>query len=210
MGLEALSSEFVHSRRMASDHMIARKLAAAIAEFITRLERGALSKEVSEQLAKVLRTEQHLLACAEQAMQIARAQALAEDVADEKLMEGFSLYRAQVVSLMKMANPEEAGFCFADCELQLDKVQVAYDDVKALLLEAASELRVPIPVMIDNIDQNSRIRRMVRQMVKAMHHLSELSMIAEMRLPEPDSEPESEIPEKDTEGNEKQDKAIIE
>ena len=55
---------------------------------------------------------------------------------------------------------------------------------KADLLQAGAELRVPIPVMIDILDQNSRIRRIPRQMVKAMHHLSELSMIAEVRLKE--------------------------
>lgn len=190
MGLEALSSEFVHSKRLASDHIVAHRLANAISEFITRLERGALSQEVSEQLAKVLRAEQHLLACVDQALLIARTQASVEAVEDEALMAGLANFRAQVVSLMKIANPEEADFSFAECELQLDQMQVIYEDVKEELLKAGAELRVPIPVMIDNIDQNSAIRRMPRQMVKAMHYLSELSMIAEVRVAEQKSKTE--------------------
>ena len=75
-------------------------------------------------------------------------------------MQGISRYRAETVSLMKMANPEEGDFSFAECELQLDQVQVAYDDVKVTLLRAAAELQIPIPVMIDILEQNSRIRRM--------------------------------------------------
>jgi phosphate:Na+ symporter len=186
MSLEALSSEFDPSVRIRRDFIVARKLSNEVAEFITHLERGMLSKEVSEQLAKVLRAEQHLLACADLALEITRMQAEVEAVVDEKVMEGISCYRAEVVNLMKMANPEEAGFSFTNCELQLDQVQVSYDAVKADLLQAGAELRVPIPVMIDILEQNSRIRRMPRQMVKAMHYLSEISMIAEVRSLEPD------------------------
>ena len=61
-------------------------------------------------------------------------------------------------------------------------MQVSYDDVKAALLRAGTELRVPIPVMIDIPDQNSRIRRIARQMVKAMQYLSELYSVAEVSV----------------------------
>jgi phosphate:Na+ symporter len=189
MGLEALSSEFVPSFRIRRDYVIINKLSAAVAEFIAQLERGTLSKEVSEQLAKVLRSEQHLLACANQAIEIGRIQARVEKLTDEQLMEGLSVFRAEVVSLMNMANPEEVDFSFTDCELQLDRVQAAYGDVKADLLQAGAELRVPIHVVIDIIDQNSCIRRMSRQMVKAMHYLSELSRIAKVKSTEPIPEP---------------------
>ena len=65
-------------------------------------------------------------------------------------------------------------------------MQVAYDDLKEELLQAGAELRIPIPAMIDILEQNSRIRRMPRQMVKAMRYLSELSMVAEVKFPEPE------------------------
>jgi len=176
MGLEALSSEFVHSRHIRRDHKVMHKLSGAVAEFISRLQREVLSKETSELIAKVLRAEQHLLACADQALEIDREQASAASISDEILMLGISQYRAEVVNLMKIANPEEEEFSFAECELQLDRMQSVYDDVKAALLLAGAELRMPIPVMINVIDQNSSIRRMTRQMVKAMHYLNELSI----------------------------------
>lgn len=68
MALEALSTESVVGKAIASDHMVVRNLSQAVAEFITRLEKGSLSGEVAEQLARVLRAEQHLLACADQAL----------------------------------------------------------------------------------------------------------------------------------------------
>ena len=197
MGLEALSSEFVPSMRIRRDFIVTRRLSNAVARFITKLERGKLSEEVSQQLAKVLRTEQHLLACADQALEIAKMQAEVKNVADEKVMEGISRYRAEAVSLMKIANPEKENFSFAECELQLDRMQVAYDDIKSILLNAGAVLSIPIQVMIDILEQNSRIRRMSRQMVKAMRYLSEISMIAQVRSPESELaiEPETEADE---------------
>jgi phosphate:Na+ symporter len=145
------------------------------------LGKGSLSSEVADQLAKVLRTEQHLLASAEQALFVAESEAERNFVDDADLMEGNARYRAEVVSLMELANPETEGFSFTDCEAQLERVQAAYDDAKNLLLHAGAELRTPIHRVISIQDQNSQIRRMARQMVKAMHHLSELYLVAEVR-----------------------------
>lgn len=181
MSLAALSVESAPGRRITSDHIVVKKLTTAVADFITRLGRASLSSEVADQLAKLLRAEQHLLACAEQTLLVTREQAKLEFVDDAKIMEGITRYRAEVVSLMNLADPQAEGFSFTDCETQLQQVQVAYDDVKAALLFAGAELRIPIPRMIEILDQNSRIRRMARQMVKAMHYLSEVYTVAEMR-----------------------------
>jgi len=188
MSLEALSSEFVPSMRIRRDFIVTRNLSREVAKFITRLERGMLNREISEQLAMVLRTEQHLLACADTALEIARMQVEVEVVTDEKIIGSISDYRADVVNLMKIANPEEEHYSFAECELQLDKVETAYLDVKENLLIAGAELRVPVPVVIDIIEQNNRIRQLPRQMVRAMHYLSELSMVANVKTPELDPE----------------------
>ena len=184
MSLEALSSEFVPSMRIKRDFIVTRNLSREVAKFITQLERGMLSKDVSEQLARVLRTEQHLWACADQALEIARMQAEVDVITDEKIIEGLSRFRADAVSLMKMANPEEESYSLSECELQLEKVQAAYVDVKEILLTAGAELRVTFPVVIAIIEQNERIRRLPRHMVRAMRYLSELSMIGNVTTPE--------------------------
>lgn len=183
MGLSALSSEAGNGKRNLTDDEVVQKLAAAVSEFIVHLEGKLLSKEISEQLAKVLRAEQHLLACADHALLVAGAQARLETISDELLVAGNARFRARVASLITMANPEESDISVSEINLQLEQVQIAYDEVKAALLLAGAELRISIPVMIDLIDQNSRIRRMSRQMAKAMHFLRELSMIAEMIEP---------------------------
>lgn len=181
MALEVLSSEIVSSKTIARDHVVVETLSNAVSAFITRLEREALSKEVSEQLTKVLRSEQHLLACADQVKLIAENQLLLEKVSDEMVTKVLTEYRAQVAKLMEKTNPADAGFSFAECELQLDQVQAAYDDAKEVLLLAGAELRIPVPEVINIIDQNSRIRRMTRQMVKAIRYLNELSLTIGMK-----------------------------
>ena len=192
MSLEALSSEFIPSMRIRRDFIVARSLSREVEKFISRLERGMLSQETSEQLTMVFRTEQHLLACAGQALEIARKQVEVDVVSDEKIIASISAYRADVVSLMKMANPEEEHFSFAECELQLDQVETAYLDVKERLLVAGAELSVPFPVVIDIIEQNNRIRKLPREMVRAMHYLSQLSMLANVKTPTIESELEIE------------------
>ena len=184
MALEALSTDSVPGKAIASDHMVVRNLSQAVAEFITRLEKSSLSGEIAEQLARVLRAEQHLLACADQAMLVVRAQAAQDRVVDEKLLQGLADYRAQVVRLMTLSNAEDDGFSMTEYEGQLQKVQTAYDDVKEALLIAGAELHIAIPGMIDILEQNSRIRRMARQMFKATHLLDELYKLVAVRLPE--------------------------
>jgi len=183
MGLAALSTESVTGRRIASDHMVANKLARAVAEFITRLGRGSLTEEVADQLAKVVRAEQHLLASAQQAYEIAKMQTKIASVSDATLAENISHYRLEVANLMGLAEPDAEGFSFANCEAQLEQVQASYDAVKAALLHAGAELRIPVPAVIDLLEQNSRIRRMARQMVKAMRHLNDLYTVAEVQIP---------------------------
>ena len=85
---------------------------------------------------------------------------------------------------MELANPDVEGFSITDCEEQLAQVQIAYEEVKEKLLFAGAELRIPIPDMIDHLEQNSRIRRMARQMFKAIQLIGSPFTVAEDQVPE--------------------------
>ena len=187
MAMAALSAEGGPGKRIAMDHMVTEKLSHAVANFIARLEKGSLTTEVAEQLATVLRAEQHLLACANEVLRVSRSQAELEPLSDEDLAMGIAHYHSEVVHLMELANPEAMTFSYADCEAALEQVQICYDEVKAALLNAGVELRTPIPGMIEILDQNSRIRRMARQMVKAMRYLNILYSVAGVKVPKADA-----------------------
>jgi phosphate:Na+ symporter len=147
---------------------------------------------MAEQLAKLLRAEQHLLACAGQSLAIAHAQAEIETVNDTELLGKLSEFHLAVVKLMEMANPDSETFSFVNCETQLAEMQSRYDDVKELLLHAGVESRTSIPGAINLLDQNSRIRRMARQMVKAMYFLGELYVAANVKIAQAADQPEEE------------------
>lgn len=176
MSLASISSETLPEKNIYSDHVIAKKLADAIAKFISLLERGMLSTDTADKMAKLLRAEQHLLACADQAIEIAKTQPENKLIDDEALLEYVAHFRSQVVRLIELANPEKKGFSLAECEAQLDIVQIAYDDTKTSLLQAGAELRTPIPGIIDTLETNSQIRRMARQLFKAIHFMSDNSV----------------------------------
>jgi phosphate:Na+ symporter len=191
MSLAILSAESDVSRRIRNDRMVVETLSSAIARFITHLEKGSLSGEVVENLAKILRAEQHLLACAEQVMLISKAQPKLGFMHDTELEDQLTIYRSEVAQLMNLANPEDEQFSMPACEAQLGTVQETYEETKAVLLRAGAELRVPIPRMIEILDQNSRIRRMARQMVKAMSLLSGVYLGADIQKPQAEEAAES-------------------
>ena len=182
MALEALSSERVHSKRISADRQTVDSLSAAIAEFVANLERGVLSAEISPQLGKILRADQYLLLTAEQAVAIAGAEAGIGEIKDAELRAVIASYRSEAVKLVQKANPENADFDLADCEAQLQHLQDLYHEVKSAMMQAGSELRVPIPLIIDIVDQNNRIRRMGRQLLGAMRLINELTGASETGL----------------------------
>ena len=171
MAFEVLSLESTPGESIRRDHVIANKLADAIASFISSLERDVLSKDTADNMAKLLRAEQHLLACAEQAVEISKSQQDIQSMDNDELIQQVARYRTEVVHLVEKANPEDDAFLLIDCELQLEAVQISYDKTKEVLLQAGAELRTPIPGVIDTIEQNSQIRRMARQLIKAMRFL---------------------------------------
>ena len=83
-----------------------------------------------------------------------------------------------------MVKPGKECFSYGECERQLGQMQIDYDDLKAALLKAGTESHIPIPLMIDVIEQNSRLRRMARQLVKAMNFLREVFVTTSTILPE--------------------------
>jgi phosphate:Na+ symporter len=184
MGLEVLHTGRISSKRISSDDMVIQKLSSSVAEFITHLEKQKLSQEVSEELGLILRTEQHLMASAEQAPLFAQLQAQVTGIEDKQLRAGIKRFHTEVAGLMKLAVPPDEGFSYAACERQLEQIQIDYDNSKASLLHAGTESRIPIPLMLGVVEQNSRLRRMARQLVKAMNYLNDLLQKSSAILPQ--------------------------
>ena len=182
MSLATLSIESASENSIRIDHVIIKKLANAVARFISQLGRGTLTQETSVHMSKLLRAEQHLLACADQGIEIMRTQAEMIFIEDEKLIEQVGHYRSEVAHLIELAIPESENFSLDECEAQLARVQTAYEETKTLLILAGAELRTPIPGVIDTLELNSQIRRMARQLFKAMRYLNGMYVALDGKL----------------------------
>lgn len=184
MALAALSTESGSIHQLRNDHAIIIKLTDSMSEFIAMLEQGALTGEVSQQLSKLLRAEQHLLLCSDQALEVASGQVEQEIIGSSELQEVGAHYYASVARLLDLTNPEAEDFSINVCDESLEQSQDLYETSRTVLLQAASEKRASAHTVIEVLEQNSRIRRMSRQMVKALRDLNELYRVNEVVLSE--------------------------
>lgn len=175
MALESLSSEASSGKRMYLDNQTVIHLSAAIAEFIAEQGRGVLDRDTSHRLGKILRADQFLLIAAEQALEIAQQQIGMAELEDPELREVIARFYAEAVKLVQMTDITDATFSRVDCEAQLQQMRLLYDEAKATLMRAGSELRVPIPSIIEVVDQNSRIKRLCKELTEAAGLLAELA-----------------------------------
>lgn len=181
MALMALSADPASIYRITQEHEIIIKLSLAVDEFIERLERESLTSEITEQIAKKLRLQQHILACAEQAYAIVKEKIDIDAINDVNLLADINHFRSEVITLFELSDTVTERFSIENLEKQLERVQVSYDSVKASLLNSGAELRVSIPFIIEVVEQNSRIRRMARQMVKAVRLFNEIYKAGEFQ-----------------------------
>ncbi len=188
MALAALSHERARNQAINHDHAILLRLSHRVFEFIARLERKAMSEEVSARLSGMLRGTQHLMASAEQSMEIIRSEAPSSAPSDEVLMASAASFRAKVANLVDAADLTRTDFSTESLRQQQDEMQAAYEDVKASLLLAGAQQRLPINDMMTIVDQNSHIRRMARQLTKAIQLLSGLQPMTELPATELEDE----------------------
>ncbi len=177
MGRAVLADATAPPARLAADDEVVNKLTTAISEFITELEQGRLRPAVTAELAKVLRTVQYLLTAAEEAMLLGRHQGALAALEADDLVAGVRRFYALITALIERADARAVSFELAASEALLQQIEDGYDEIKAVLLEAGVERRVPVAAIIEVIDQNSRARRYSRELVKALRRLQSLRQI---------------------------------
>lgn len=182
MALAVVDPIAVNAKTLARNNVILHKLSAAVSQFISGLERAALSREVTGQLGLLLRVEQYILASAELSLQIAAARQSNDfsDIGSLQLSERTSFY-AQVTKLLASVGAALEEFSLIQCEAEFQQLRQDYDALKEALLLAGTELRIPIPAMMVDIDQNSRIQRLSEHLVKAVRLLDKLHLTTELR-----------------------------
>ena len=145
---------------LAADARVFERLDAAIAEFVAGLHRGTMSGATSERLARSLRVQRYHETACEQAMAAAALQASAAPSAGADLAVHQDHAAAALAALVALP----AG---ADREAARATMESAYQALKAALLAAGAQGRLPLDAMERALRRWSALRRAAQQLDKA-------------------------------------------
>jgi len=150
------------------ERQTADRLQQAIAEFIVQVNRKGMSQTSARRLPELLRVARYYEAAAEQAMQAAAAARQAGSTGTVA-SDGF---RQRALVLLSLIDPTRAPAPLVDIESELATFEACYQSLKADLLEAGAQGRLPVIQMEASLQAASAIRRAVQQGNKALQRLA--------------------------------------
>jgi phosphate:Na+ symporter len=183
MGRSALSTELAGARSLAADRGAMSSLELAIGDFVANLDRAHLSTDVTEFLPQTIRVSQYYGNVAELAAAIVDANPQLEHLTYEELAEKIHQFKHDAVALFDFADPNEPAYNDEQAQVMISHLKDSYQSLKNALLHAGSSHRIAVLQMTLQMDQISRIRRMLEQVVKASHYID--SMNHELGLANP-------------------------
>jgi phosphate:Na+ symporter len=157
---------------LARDRTLRAGLDGAIERFVERMHRGTMSVASSERLPRILRGARYHEACADLAFEAATAQAEAPAALPEAVgVADAAFRRAGEALLAAVAPPDEAGVhepvVTSAVDGMLAAMENAYQTLKAALLAAGADGRMPLATMDERLRAASALRRALQQAVKA-------------------------------------------
>lgn len=183
MAKSMLSQEQGISVHLKSDRSAILQLVRKIGDFVSQLERSTMPKDIATELPKVLRTSQYYIMTAELARDVAKHLGAVGEITNDDLNNKLAHFKSKVVQLLDATDVLGEGFSVEECNRQLDELNIVYEELKVLILETGAVSAVDISSMSALLEQNSNIRRLVTQMVKAARYLSALFALAEIAKP---------------------------
>lgn len=162
---------------LAAGQAVLTRLDHAVAQFVERMNRAAMSQHASERLAGLLRVERYHESSAEQALiaaplpefaaldpalQASRGDFVARTDAVLALCEAIAL---QLETSTAAAGSADAAAAPAAIDLQV--MELTYEALKAALLAAGAAGRLPLAEMEEALRRFSAIRRATQQAAKA-------------------------------------------
>lgn len=174
------------SRQTHRDLATAQLLTAQISHYVELLGRQDLSSEVSAQLSQVLRIARYLVAVAELAETVAALQPTRDPPGSLELVEAFERYRTHYYALLDATDLEQF-ISMQTAEDSLQALEMSYQALKATLLANGARQVIDLSTMTDYLEQLSRSRRMLQQLLKAVQLLH--SMQNQLKIDASGSEP---------------------
>jgi len=157
--------------QLEKNQQIADRLTNAIADFIAQLNRSGMAADSAQRLPQLLRVARYYEAATELATEAAVALRDAGPEAIAELPEMAALmthFHAQGENLLARLDPATPGCAGAD----LNAFEDTYQRLKAALLEAGAQARLPVAAMDAHLRGASALRRAMEQAAKAAQLLA--------------------------------------
>lgn len=175
----ALNGQATDGRTVRQDRETVRTLMLAVGEFVNQVQRQELTQDVVDALPLALRIGRHydgMVLNAKQLLQNRPAPVLDPLLAGQ--LQEFREAANRLLALDAGYQPEEAAQLLAEWDER-------YKTIKAALLQAGSDRRLPIAQMVACLDEAAAMRRMVRQAINAAAYSQRLGAAIALVAPEP-------------------------
>ena len=149
-------------------------LGRAIQDFVAGLSRASMSESTAQALATLLRVQHYYDNCHERGAGIGAGRAALATLGDESLRLRIIDLAADADDLLVQLDPAQAPFAPLAAH-QSERFEAGYEALKAALLAAGADGRLPIPAMDALLRSFSDLRRAVQQAAKAARLLAQLS-----------------------------------
>lgn len=153
---------------LARDRQTADRLQQSIAEFIVQVNRAGMSQASARRLPELLRVARYYEAAAELATQ---AGAAGGQAALNKTVSAGE-FQQRTRALLAAIDPTRDPVPQDAIETELGAFEAAYQTLKAELLEAGAQSRLPVAEMEASLQAASAIRRAAQQAAKAVRRLA--------------------------------------
>jgi len=158
--------------KLAADQRIVARLNLAVADFISRMSQASMSRDSAWRLPHILRVARYYESVAELAVEAAVASGETPTPASE---ESSTAFLEQVTKLLSRVDFGEGLAEPAGIEFDSQNLEGSYQLLKAELLEAGAQGRLPVAGMDARLRAASALRRAMQQALKAARMLGKVA-----------------------------------
>ncbi|MCL7744095.1 Na/Pi symporter [Guyparkeria hydrothermalis] len=160
--------------RLHRDREIVDRLILATAEFSNRAQYGEIPASIAEGFPLAMRISRYYGDIVEHVEEIAKIEATVTTPSDPSLREALTEFRRETARFLSLADPDVEGFGMKPLKRAIKDFADDYQAVKALLLRAGADDRLPVRQMVARLDELSHVRRIVDQAYKAAKYTRKL------------------------------------
>ena len=160
--------------RLHRDRQIVERLILATAEFSNRAQFGQIPESIAEGFPLAMRISRYYGDIAEHAEAIAKLEADLPAPPDPAIAEALTEFRRETSNVLDLSDPDNEDFAMKRLKHAIRDFADDYQALKALLLRAGADDRMPVRQMVARLDELSYVRRMIDQAYKAAKYTRRL------------------------------------